>query len=157
MKASYRQLLGEHEMIERAARDLLSDLGNDRADAASLSKQLDELARVVEGHIKLEDAVISDFDADRLTGPWTAAWVDGICASGIVRLLSVTVRGFDLLPRRSCLAFASVSRWKRPPFTLLRYKPARSNFASFDLPRPRPSPSNQNIAINSPDYWQGRA
>lgn len=80
MKASYRQLLGEHEMIERAARDLLSDLGNDRADAASLSKQLDELARVVEGHIKVEDAVISDFDADRLTGPWTAAWVDGMAA-----------------------------------------------------------------------------
>lgn len=80
MKASYRQLLDEHETIERAAGDLLADLANAEVDAAKLAAHLDELARVVEDHVEVEDGVVATVDADRLAGPWTAAWVDGVAA-----------------------------------------------------------------------------
>lgn len=80
MKASYRQLLDEHEAIERSACDLLADLDDTRSSAATLSSQLDDLARLVEDHIEVEDDIVGDFDAAALTGPWIATWVDGMAA-----------------------------------------------------------------------------
>ncbi len=80
MKASYRQLLDEHEMIECAAGALLNDVTDSRTDPAALSAQLSALARIVEDHITVEDDVIGGFDADQLAGPWTDAWVDGVAA-----------------------------------------------------------------------------
>lgn len=78
MKASYRQLIGEHEAIEEAARSLLTDLADDRLGSDELATQLEELARSIEDHIDVEDGVVAGVDAARLPGPWAAAWRDGL-------------------------------------------------------------------------------
>lgn len=78
MKASYRQLMGEHEAIEESARSLLADLDDDRLGCAELATQLDELARTIEDHIEVEEGVVAGVDPNRLAGPWAAAWRDSL-------------------------------------------------------------------------------
>lgn len=78
MKASYRQLLDEHRSIEQAADTLLLRVEDEQVGAAELAVQLDELARVVEDHVEVEEGVISTLDTDRLTGPWVETWVEGV-------------------------------------------------------------------------------
>lgn len=78
MKASYRQLMGEHEAIEDAACTLPVDLDDDGQNSDELAMQLDHLGITIEDHIGVEEGVVAGVDPDRLAGPWAAAWRDSL-------------------------------------------------------------------------------
>lgn len=80
LQASYRQLISEHEHIEACATALLADISDDTLPATDIAVQMSELATAVNVHIEVEEGIVSSVDHDRLTGPWTAAWVEGEAA-----------------------------------------------------------------------------
>lgn len=80
MKASYRQMIDEHESIERHARQLLADIRDDGSPAKVLGSQLDALAHAVGDHIEVENEVVSSVDDAPKTGPWVETWIEGLTA-----------------------------------------------------------------------------
>ena len=86
MKVSYRQLLDEHDEIECAADAIMADLEGGQATPATLSEQMDELARLVEDHVELEAAVIETVDRTSLSSPWATAWEESL--SGFDQLVA---------------------------------------------------------------------
>lgn len=80
LNTSYRQLLDDHEKIERYARDLLGNLSGGTGSLETLALKLNDLASIVEEHIKVEDRIVRDLDSSQLGEHWLSTWVDGRAA-----------------------------------------------------------------------------
>jgi hypothetical protein len=86
MRASYRNMLIEHEAIELAAQMLLDDLKAGHVSDTELSHKLGLLRGIIDHHLVAEERVFSQLSAEDLSGPWVAAWREG--ANAFERLKS---------------------------------------------------------------------